>query len=288
MVLQMPEERGAWAILLVPFFCAAAVAGRWNMPLLLSGVFALSLFLLRGSLEGQRGSARWRALVAPSHVLLLVISAGAGAWLIFFHRRGQLLWFAAVAAVLFFIQRRLVQAHRQQRTEKRSLAAELAGVGLLTLTAPVAWVAARGSLFDPPPTTGGGVAPGVEIWLLNLLFFLGSILYVKYRVRGVLVHRSFRDVGERLAFAWPVILYHFLLVASLAGWVVLGSPSTVSQPWTLRSAALGLAFAPGVLRANRLLFELGRRFAIPRLGWSEIVHAAFFGTFLILAFRLAG
>ena len=121
------------------------------------------------------------------------------------------------------------------------------GVALLTLTAPAAWIAARGALDTA----------GVKVWLLNVLFFLGGVLYVKYRVRGLLAHRPFCSARERLSFAWPVFLYHLLLVAFLAGWVVLD----------LQPAAVMLAFVPGILRASGLLFQLGRRFAIPRLGW---------------------
>jgi len=145
------------------------------------------------------------------------------------------------------------------------LAAELVGVGLLSLAGPVAWISARGRLD----------ATGIKVWLLNLLFFLGGVLYVKYRVRSVLAHRAFRRLGERLAFAWPVFLYHFLLLAFLACWTVIDSIS----------AAVVLAFLPGALRANSLLLQLGRRFHIRRLGWSEIAHSVLFAALLILAFR---
>ena len=141
------------------------------------------------------------------------------------------------------------------------------GVALLTLTAPAAWIAARGALDTA----------GVKVWLLNVLFFPGGVLYVKYRVRGLLAHRPFCSARERLSFAWPVFLCHLLLVAFLAGWVVLD----------LQPAAVMLAFVPGILRANGLLFHLGRRFAIPRLGWSETLHSVLFAALLVFALRSA-
>ena len=273
--LRMPVEHGAWGILLVPFLCAASVAGRWNEPLLLSGVCALSLFLLRGSLEAQAspapartGSAERRIWLQPAHLILAAASGATAGLLVFLYRREQLLWVGFGAAVLYLLQRRLVEAHQAHRTEKRSLAAKVVGVALLTLTAPTAWIASHRAL----DTTG------VKVWLLNLLFFLSSILYVKYRVRAILAHRDFRRVGECLAFAWPVFLYHFLLVAFLACWVILD----------LQPAAVLLAFVPGILRGNGLLFQLGRRFTIPRLGWNEMLHAAAFAVVLVLAFRVWG
>lgn len=283
---QMPIEHGAWGILLVPYSCAAAVAARWNTPLALTGMCALSLFLLRGSLEAQVahaqpsqiGKARWSHLLAPSHLLLAAAAGTSGFLLIFFYRRGELVWIGLVAAALYLLQRRLAHLHEQYPKEKRSLPAELAGAVLLTLTAPAAWIAARGSLFEHPPGRVAGDGTGVKVWLLNLLFFFGGVLYVKYRVRGLLVHRSFATVGERLLFAWPVFLYHFLLAAFLVCWTLLDA----------LSAAVIVAFAPGILRAAGLLLHLGQRFPIRRLGWSEILHAAAFAGLLILAFRLSG
>lgn len=114
----------------------------------------------------------------------------------------------------------------------------------------------------------------MKLWLLNLLFFLGGILYVKYRVRGLLAHRKFQGLGEHLAFAWPVFLYDLSLAFFLVG-------------ETLRNrlpAPVLLAFAPGMVRAAGLLIHLGQRFPIRRLGWTEIAHAAVFAALLILAF----
>ena len=276
--LRMPAEHGAWGILLVPFLCAAAVAGAWNLPLLLCTLCVLSLFLLRGSVEVHRaGGARWSVAVAPVHVALAAVAGGTSAALVLAYGRRQLLLVGLAAAVLYLAQRVLAAGHTSARSEKRSLAAELVGVALLTLTAPAAWIAARGVL--------DGTA--VELWLLCLLFFTGGVLYVKYRVRGILVHRKFDRLGERLEFAWPVLVYHLLLAAFLGIWLALNLQPGAGASSALRATLLGLAFAPTVLRAGALLFQLGRRFAIPRLGWTEIAHSAVFTALVIFAYRLA-
>jgi len=175
------------------------------------------------------------------------------------------------------LQRALVAGHTPARGEKRNLAAELVGVALLTMTAPVAWIAARG-LLD---------ATAVELWLLCLLFYTGGVLYVKYRVRSILLHRTFDRLDERLEFAWPVLVYHLLLAAFLGSWLALNLQPGAGPSAALRATLLGLAFAPAVLRAGALLFQLGRRFAIPRLGWTEIAYSAVFTALVILAYRLA-
>jgi hypothetical protein len=135
---KMPAEHGAWGILLVPLLCAAALAGSWNAPLALLMVCALALFLLRGSLEAQAPGSPWRALLAPSHLVLAAAGAGAAGILVFFYQRYELLWLGLAAAVLYWLQHWLLQKHAENGTEKRSLPAELVGVALLTLTAPAA------------------------------------------------------------------------------------------------------------------------------------------------------
>lgn len=278
MSLRMPAEHGAWGLLAVPFFSAAAVAGipapGARVPLFLVAAAILSLFLLRASLEAAMA---WRELLAPPPLILAAVALAAGAPLLFYYRYNELLAPAAAGLVLYLAQRRLVDKYEgarladaengPSRSEKRSLAAELAGVATLSLTAPAAWIALRGRLD----------ARGLEVWAMNLLFFLGGVLYVKYRVRALQAHRPFRSVAERLSFAWPVFLYHLALAAFLLFWF-LGDG---------RAAAILLAFTPGILRAFQLAYQLGRRFPIRRLGWSEVAHSVVFAALLVLAFRLA-
>ena len=276
MSVRLPNEHGAWGMLAVPLVCAVAVAGvpSWDalLRLLLVTVAVLGLFLLRASLEAAR---RWRAIFEPAHLLLSAATLLAGGLLVLAYRQLELLALASVAGILYLLQHRLATQHRSNRLsaqegerylEKRSLLAELVGVVVLTLSAPAAWIAVRGAL----------TATAAELWALNLLFFLGGVLYVKYRVRGLQAHRDFAALRQRLGFAWPVFLYHLALAAFLLCWVALES----------RNAALLLAFTPGILRASQLAFQLGERFPIRRLGWTEVLHSAVFAALLVLAFRM--
>lgn len=260
--LRLPAEHGAWGILLVPLATAAVAGGAWNLPLAALAAASLALFLLRGSLEAH-GEAR--AMAAPAHLALTAVTLGAGAALLFHWRRWELLWLAAMAAALYLVQLWLIRRHREQAEEKRSLPAEIVGTALLTLVAPAAWIAARGRLDRT----------GALLWLLNFLFFAGGVLYVKYRVRGLLAHRNFSGLAERVGFAWPVFIYHLLLVAFLLA-------ATLAETFSL---AVLIAFLPGVLRALALAFQLGRRFPIRRLGWTEVAHAMAFAALLLLALR---
>ncbi len=264
MAICMPAEHGAWGMLIVPYVSAAAIAGDWNVPVVLCGVLALGLFVLRGSAEAQGG---WRALRKPEHVAFAIALLAMASAVVLVYERMQLIAVALCGVALYGVQEGFVRAHKAARTEKRSLVAELVGVVLLSLAAPAAWIAARGRLE----------VAGVQIWAMNVLFFLGGVLYVKYRVRGLLAHREFSGWRERLTFARPVFIYHALLLGFLASAIFLRE----------LSAAVLLAFAPGILRANGLLFQLGERFPIKRLGWMEVAHSIVFAALLVIAYRVA-
>lgn len=262
MTIRMPAEHGAWGILLVPLISSALVAGGNWVTLLLVTVCALGLFILRGSYEQSQCT---RDLLSLDHALLALVTLLAGSGLVFAYHRTQLVLLGGLGAILYGIHAWLVARHEQNGVEKRSLTAELAGALLLTFSAPAAWIAQRATLD----------AEGGKIWLLNFLFFAGGVLYVKYRVRGLLAHRAFRNLRERAAFAWPVLVYHLLLALFLMVLIVSDSISALALA----------AFAPGILRASSLLFQLGAKFPIKRLGWSEVGHAVLFAALLFMAFR---
>lgn len=268
MGLRWPPEHGAWGLFLVPMLCSAILADVWNFPLLLCVATAVALFLLRGSVEAHRIQSRGTAPLArlfllPAHLALAVFALAGGLTLLFVYQRWLIAAVGLAGLLLYAVQLLLIARHNEESSEKRSLAAELVGVVLLSLAAPAAWIAARGSLD----------ADGARVWLLNAAFFLGGVLYVKFRVRGLLAHRQFHSWRERLQFAWPVFLYHALLLGFLACLVV----------WRSLSAAVLISFLPGILRANGLFFQLGARFPIKRLGWTEIAHSLIFALLLIFA-----
>ncbi|MCL6565610.1 MAG: YwiC-like family protein [Acidobacteriia bacterium] len=258
----MPAEHGAWGILLVPYLTAVFMVGTTNLSILLVLLAAVSLFLVRGSADAH---GTWRVLADPRHLLLFGIGILTGGWLIFVERRHTLLVLLAAVCVLYVLQKTLARHPNREIHEKRSLAAELVGVVLLTLVVPATWIAARGNLDRL----------GLQLWLLNLLFFAGGVIYVKYRVRGLLAHRPFPSWFERMRFAWPVIAYHLLLVAFLVAAIAREALPTLTV----------LAFTPGMLRAFGLVWQLGKRFPIRRLGWSEVAQAIVFAALLVLSLK---
>lgn len=262
MALRMPAEHGSWGILIIPFITAAKLAGNWNVPVMLTAICMFSFFLLRGSMAAEGG---WKTIRTREHLILLATGATTAALLVFEYRLFELLILGYAAGVLYLLQRLLMRNQSRERREKRSLWAELIGVAVLSSSAPAAWIAARGRLD----------AAGVQVWMLNVLFFAGGVLYVKYRIRGIAVHRPFSSVADRAAFVWPVLLFHLSMLAFVVALVRLNSVPL----------ALVFAFVPAVFRSAGLLFHLGQRFAIRRLGWTEVAQSVTFAVLLVAFYR---
>jgi hypothetical protein len=146
----------------------------------------------------------------------------------------------------------------------RTVAGELVGICGLTLTAPLAHYASVGQVR---PT-------GFWIWALCILYFAGSIFYVKARVANSLRARS-------LPLAKPdyssfCISYHLGLLALLAGLAALGQVPAI----------LPIAFLPVVLRGVLSFRRRDAKLNIARIGWTEVAYSLFFALVTVFAIRV--
>ena len=231
--MNLPREHGAWGILLIPFAIAVGIAGSFNAPVALLLASVLCFYLARTSF--LKGDYRWMAgllafgLVAAVPVVLVWDRW----WLVAFG--------AGVAPVAL------------RRTE-RGVAMQLAAVAGLTLTAPVAWYVATGSLGWP----------AWQLWLLNVLYFAGRVLYVKMHLAAAM-QRS----DNRLRLVVPTLAYNGALAGVAACW------------WPV-----GLVFVPGVIHAFVGVARLTPVLRIKRLAWTEVAVSIVFGVSLIAVTRL--
>jgi len=145
-----------------------------------------------------------------------------------------------------------------RRNAERSLLTELSGTAGLSLSAPVAWIAA----------TGGLDSKGFLVWALNAAFFCCGILYVKSRLRARLaVQRTGSMADVTIASHFAVVLFVLALV------------------WRGGIAPIILVpFALATLRAKWGLANSQKGFTLPRLGWSEVALSLVFAGFMILGF----
>ena len=231
--INLPREHGAWGILLIPFATAVGIAGIFNVPVALLLASVLSFYLARTSF--LKGDYRWMiGLLAVSVVAAVPV-------VVVWHRWWLVAFGAGVTPVAL------------RRTD-RGIALQLAAVAGLTLTAPIAWYVATGSL--------GWLA--WRLWLLNTLYFAGRMLYVKMHITAAIQRGA-----SRLRLGAPTLGYHGALAVVAAVW------------WPV-----GLAFIPDVIHAFVGVVRLTPVLRIKRLAWTEVAASLVFGVSLVAVMRL--
>ena len=235
----MPREHGAWGILLIPFATAVGVNGVFNLKVALLLASVLSFYMARTSY--LKRNLKWTAILSFGSIVctapLLI--------------RWHLWWltiFGAIAATLAF------------RKTERNVSMQLLAVCGLTLTAPAAWYTATGHLD----------VPAFLLWLLNVIYFAGGVLYVKMHVAAAI-----RRGSSKIRLGGPVLIYYTLSVCVLLALV----GSSVISYWVLA------AYAPVVARAFVGVGRLGPTLRIKRLGWTEVAYSLMYAVVLVGAFR---
>ncbi|MEU8661388.1 YwiC-like family protein [Actinoplanes philippinensis] len=227
----VPPQHGAWAMLLLPYLAGLLVSGfAWPaVPLLGAWIagYLLSYYLLQA--VKTRRPARFRpqiAWYAPVTVILAVPVVAA---------RPALLWFAPAYAVLL-----AVNVWYAWRRRERALLNDLASVVQSCLMAPVVAVVA-------------GSAPRWQPFLIVLLYFTGTVLFVKtmIRERGSVAYRRASIVYHLAALAVATLIDAFAAVvfAGLLGraWLLPGRPLTPKQVGFVEIGASVLVLAAAAL-----------------------------------------
>jgi hypothetical protein len=209
----VPPQHGAWAMLLLPYLAGLLVSGfAWPaVPLLgawLAG-YLLSYYVLQAI--KTRRVARFRPqiqLYAPVTVVLAAPVLVA---------RPALLWFAPAYAALL-----AVNAWFAWRRRERALLNDLASV-------------VQGCLMVPVVAVVAGTRPAWTPFLIVLLYFTGTVLFVKtmIRERGSVPYRR-ASIGYHLVALAAVTLtgaFAALIFTALLAraWLLPGRPLTPKQ-----------------------------------------------------------
>lgn len=242
----MPREHGAWGILLLPFATATGVAGVWNLPVSLLLISILCFYLGRTSFLKQ--NLRWT-------VILLGVSALSAAPLLVVWHRWWLIAFAAVAGPLAF------------RKTEHNLAMQLAAVAGLTLTAPAAWYVGTGDIGWP----------AWRLWLLNALYFIGGVFYVKMHIGAAIRRQPLTSIRAKLSAGRVTLAYYAAATILLA----VAAATGIFSYWIL------LAFLPAVARAIAGVALLSPTLRVKKLGWTEVAYSIIFAVALVAAIRAA-
>ncbi|MEU4428078.1 YwiC-like family protein [Actinoplanes sp. NPDC024001] len=219
----VPPQHGAWAMLLVPYLAGLLAAGfrRPDVPLLgawLAG-YLFSYFAFQAVKTRRPGRFRPQLLLYGTATAVL---AAPVLWVC-----PRLLWFAPAYALLL-----AVNTWFALRRDERALLNDLASVVQSCLMIPVVAVVA-------------GVPPQrvLEPFLIVLLYFTGTVFYVKtmIRERGVPAYRRASIAFHLLALAvasllgaLPALVFAVLLARA---WLLPGRPLTPKQVGLLEIGA---------------------------------------------------
>lgn len=258
----MPREHGAWAMLLIPFVAGAAIGGL-SLASGLSLAAMLLMFLARPSISGslaarRRARSGARGPVPVAGAVMTAVALLFFIWLLAARALYGLAWLGAAAAVLTALHETL------RARAPRSQAAELAGVALLTLSAPLAQYTGSGCLS----------AEAGWLWFLSAGYFAISVFQVRLKVSAAARHAGHlrqRAVQSRRTMAYLVCLWTALAVLAAAGQI-----PAVALP----------AFAPATAYAILGFRALGRRVNLRREGAAQSVLALAFCLLLIAGYRV--
>jgi hypothetical protein len=143
---------------------------------------------------------------------------------------------------------------------------ELGGIFGLALGAPLAYYVSTGAL--------NGTALG--LWVVNALYFGGTVFYIKLKVRQQPKEPAPDRVSERLVKAKACLTYQSVVLTIVIALVAFN-----------RLPALAfLAFVPVTLKVfyGAARWQDKKSLSLPRLGVIEILHAAMFAVLIVAAF----
>jgi hypothetical protein len=261
----LPREHGAWAMFLVSLAVGWIVAGQWNAQAVVFALTATGLFLVRHpvalALKARRRSKPFdRSLLVWAGIYLAISGVG-GIWLVTLGRRAGLLALAPLAGLLLAAY----LGHAARRTES-SVVGELVGIAGLVLTAPAAYYASSGH-YD---------ATAAGLWAIHMLYFSGTVFYIKLKVREQTRREAPTQISQRLIAGRACLAYQttaLTLVALLAllRWMPVLAPLAL-VPVTVKTIA-------GAVR-----WQDRRSLSLMRLGLAEVAHSLLFGLMTVFIF----
>ncbi|MDZ4797010.1 MAG: YwiC-like family protein [Bryobacteraceae bacterium] len=241
----MPKEHGSWGMFFLPLALGLIAAGQFSAHALLFVTSALLLFLAREPfLEAWRNIRRAQPISRKGRggITLLAASVFAGVFLL--PEYPALLGFGAIAAVVL-----TWQAEAAMTGGARTLTGELIAVSASMLNAPAAYYVATGRIDG---------RAGI-LYALALLYFTGTVFYVKMRVKTA--HAKTPEAAASIRRY--CISYHLFLLSAV---VLLGATGRVG--W-----ATPAGYLPAITRALWYGFRPTRTLNLKQIGWTEVVYS---------------
>ncbi len=262
----IPKEHGSWAMLIVPLFLGLVIAPTWHWRAIVLLVAAFGFFLVRYPLATlvktrRRASPEKKAYLWRWTIIYGTVTAFSGGWLVLVEGLRWLAVIGVVGALLLGLHLWLVY-----RRQEMSVLGELSGIFGLALGAPMAYYTASG-LLD-------GTA--AALWLVNALYFGGTVFYIKLKVRGQPRQPAPESLNERLAKGKACLAYQGVVLVIVLGLIIFKQMPVL----------ILVAFLPVTVKVWRGVkqWQDKKSLSLVRLGVTELVHAVVFAGLVIIAF----
>lgn len=242
-VAAFPRQHGAWSVLLASLALGAVAAGETGIEYVLFFVSAVFGFMGRYAIALYNqlpGSDERKTSALMLSLVYMGMAAFTSAILITVYK----LWLL-IPLILIMLSFLGVSIVFQQRRKERTVSGEITGLTGLSLVSLLAAYSVRGS-----------VEPGmIGIWLLSLLFFVGSVFHVRF-------------VAARCATDSRANLFYHLIALALAVFLAVAGyiPS-------LATVAMIPVTVKVVLAVKR---NKGVRQPLRRIGYIELSHTVLF------------
>jgi hypothetical protein len=262
----LPKEHGSWAMLIIPLILGTVIAPTWRWPVIILWVAAFGFFLLRYPLvllvKTRRRPTADRGRLWRWAAFYLGLTGLSGGWLVLVE---ELWWLAvmAVAGALLLTLHLWLVARRQEM----SLSGELAGVAGLALGAPMAYYTASGLLDNT----------AAALWLINMLYFGGTVFYIKLKVRQQPRLPAPDRAAERLLKAKACLTYQTFALTLIVALVLLQWAPLLTP----------LAFVPVTIKmvVGAWRWQDKKSLSLVRLGMIEIFHATAFAVLVTVFYQ---
>ena len=261
----IPKEHGSWAMLIVPLVIGLAVAPAWHRRSLVLLVAAFAFFLLRYPLatlvKTRRRVGSQRAYLWRWAAIYGGIAGLCGAWLMVVYGLWWLVPMGLLGALLVALHLWLVA-----RRQEMSVIGELSAIIGLAMGAPMAYYVAGGQL----DTTA------LLLWLINGLYFGGTVFYIKLKVRQQPRSPAPDKIRDRFVKAKTCLTYQTVALTLVILLVA----------WQKAPALALLAFIPATVKIayGAWHWQDRKSLSLVRLGVTEIFHSLAFAGLIIVAF----
>jgi hypothetical protein len=259
----LPREHGAWAMFIVPLWVGIGTAGVLNAYVILFALTAFGFFLLRYPLmlalknrapQARADALRWSAVYGTiTFIGGAVLFVTSQLWLLI--PLGTL-GMASLAVYLWHA------AHRAEMTT----AGEWIGIAGLALGAPGAYLVATGTLN----------MTALALYWLNLLYFGGTVFYIRFKVREQpRVVSPSASWGACLWAGRVTVLYHTMAMIVVALFAMIGFVPALAP----------IAFVPAMCKAIGGVVTRPARLNVRRLGFMEVGFTTVYAFIVLLAYR---